>query len=81
MKLNEADPKFIGPRGKVPTEEDVLKRVYNILRPKEGESLLTESAKKKAIGQARSRATVQTNISKIPAIKNELNSINKEIAA
>ena len=80
MKLNEADPKFIGPRGKVPTEEDVLKRVYNILRPKEGESLLTESAKKKAIGQARSRATVQTNISKIPAIKNELNSINKEIA-
>ena len=30
MKLNEVDPKFIGPRGKVPTEEDVLKKVYNI---------------------------------------------------
>ena len=79
MKLNEVDPKFIGPRVKVPTEEDVLKKVYNILRPREGETLLTGSAKKRAIGQAKARATVQANISQIPAIKNELQSISKEI--
>ena len=81
MKLNEVDPKFIGPRGKVPTEEDVLKKVYNILRPKgKTDSLLKKEAKVRGIKRARARANIESSVSKIPTIKTELDSVTKKIA-
>ena len=81
MKLNEVDPKFIGPKVKVPTEEDVLKKVYNILRPKgKTDSLLKKEAKVRGIKRARARANLESSMSKIPTIKTELDSVTKKIA-
>ena len=61
--------------------DNVLKKVYNILRPKgKTDSHLKKEAKVRGIKRARARANIESSVSKIPTIKTELDSVTKKIA-
>jgi len=63
------------------TEKDFIKKIYDVLVPKEGqESLLkNEKVKARAIGEAKARANLQRSLSELPVLKNEVDSISKKI--
>ena len=87
MKLNEGlSPQFVGPKAPLPTEEKIMEKIFKILTPDgKTESLLKTEAKERAIKQARfisnTQSTIRSNaLEKIPAIKNQLDDVTKQLS-